>query len=372
MLEDVTTFTSWINNINRETMRMDPDSSPGLPWGGTNGDRFGYVPCAGYDPNKLDELRMAVLIRIEELKVAPALDPIFVFIKQEMHKKSKAVEGRWRLICGVGLTDQIVARILFEPYFDFLLDHPLIYKTAIGWGLTSHGSLSYMNFFLGGGQLQAADKSAWDWTVQPWVFEVFKEIMHKMHIGREDLWHQLMEHHIDAICYHKVLDIVGRKLDCPPGIMPSGWFMTIAFNSVAQLILHAYADDNNEFDWPFVMGDDTIQKPASDRYWKRMTTTGAKIKDIVTTREFVGFVFKDRSYHPSYTVKYNCKMNNIPPEVLVETLTSYQWLYAFEPEKLKIIHRYMCEIGASSHIVTSSEMADRVLGLKSLPVGSSW
>lgn len=372
MLENDDIFAAWVNNENRDTMRMDPDSSPGLPWGGTNGDRFKYEPGVGYSVEKLTELRTAVLIRIEELKGKPTLDPIFVFIKQEMHKRAKAKEGRWRLISGVGLTDQIVARILFEPFFDFLLEHPLEYKTAIGWGLTSHGSLSYMNHYLGGGKLQAADKSAWDWTVQPWVFDVFWLVMTRMHIGREQLWHTLMTSHLRAICHHKRFDLAGKVVDGLPGIMPSGWFLTIAFNSIAQLILHAYADINDEFEWPLTMGDDTIQPPASNEYWERMTKTGAKIKDVVLAREFCGFIFKQNSYHPSYIAKYNCKMNNIRPEVLKETLSSYQWLYAFEKERLRVIHQYMCAIGASALILTSEQMKERVLGLKPLPIGGSW
>lgn len=366
ILTDLETFTEWINQDNRASMRMDPDSSPGLPWsqrGSTNGEIFGYVPGLGYDKRLLEDLRISVIQRLAELEQAPAADPISLFIKQEYHKQKKADESRWRLIASVGLTDQIIARMLFEPFFDFVLDRPLRFRMAIGWGLTLPGALPFMNHYIGPDPVESADKSAWDWTVQPWVFDAFYAICLRLFGGRSEQFYTVLRHHLATMCYHKVFDINGRRYRQEHGgIMPSGWFMTILFNSVAQLILHAYADDGDEFPWPLVMGDDTIQQPASKRYWERLTHAGCILKDVCDERDFAGFNFKPASYHPVYTTKYNFKMHHIEPDVLPETLASYQWLYAFEPH-LEEIHRYMRYIGAGHLVVSARDMQRRVLGL---------
>ncbi|APG75965.1 hypothetical protein 2 [Beihai sobemo-like virus 13] len=367
MLDDLETFTDWINQQNRETMRMDPDSSPGIPWhsaGSTNGEIFDYVPGFGYNKNRLEELRLAVKQRLVELEVGSALDPISLFIKQEYHKQKKADEERWRLISSVGLTDQIVARMLFEPFFDYVLARPMQFRMAIGWGLTAPGSLTFMNAHIGPDPVEAADKSAWDWTVQPWLFDVFYNICLALFDSRDDRFKTIMRHHLRAICYDKVFDINGRRYRQElPGIMPSGWFMTILFNSVSQLILHAYADDGDEFAWPLVMGDDTIQPQASPQYWDRIRKTGCILKELSNERDFCGFNFSPEAYLPVYGLKYDFAIHHIEPSVLKETLASFQWLYAFVPQQLSSIQRYIREIGYADLVVRPQDMQRRVLGL---------
>lgn len=105
------------------------DSSPGFPLTQmlpevgrpTNADFFNRWGPEELCHAALARLSLIVHFSTEEIEAMSAVDrinhglcdPVKVFIKQELHSKSKAQDKRWRIIASVSLIDQLVQRILY-------------------------------------------------------------------------------------------------------------------------------------------------------------------------------------------------------------------------------------------------------------------
>ena len=74
----------------------------------TNGQSMGIMGEFLYDKEILYTHHHMFLRRWEELSEGTSMDPIKPFIKPDAHKKSKAEKGAYRLIIGVGITDNLV------------------------------------------------------------------------------------------------------------------------------------------------------------------------------------------------------------------------------------------------------------------------
>ncbi|APG75739.1 hypothetical protein 2 [Beihai sobemo-like virus 14] len=305
----------------------------------------------GYRGNRVEDLRLAVLLRLEELQEGKALNDVFSFIKQEPHKLAKAEQSMWRLISGLSCTDQLVATLLSEELMAYVVDHPMITNMGIGWGFAMEGGVSWLRNFMPSNPV-AADKSSWDWTVQPWVYDCFLEIMLWLHDDFSTCKQKILRNHILSVCEEKVFDTGGGRLKQPaPGIVASGWKWTILFNCFGQLFLHYYADPEGRFPPPLTMGDDTIQEETDDEYWCQIKRTGAILKECQKEPIYCSMRLNDWGFVPENMGKYCYAFHHLDEELAVETLASYQWLFAYMPEQCAAIQRWLRLLGGA-HFVT--------------------
>jgi hypothetical protein len=320
-------------------------------------------PASGlYCGHRVEELRYSVLQKLDILTREPHLEDIFTFIKQEPHKRVKADTGSWRLISGVSCTDQLVAIMCAEELLDFFIDNPMIYKTAIGWGFCMEGGIAWLKHHMPFSPI-AADKSAWDWTVQPWIYELFAELMDWFHDDEPDFLRAILRNHIKAVETLKVFDAAGLRVAQPnPGIVASGWAWTIFFNCLGQIFLHFYADVEGRFPPPLVMGDDTVQEPTSDSYWDRMKRTGALLKEIEPGPFFCGIKLLETGFEPVYMPKYCYNFHHLSKDIAPEVLSSYQWLFAYLPKHLNVIHRWMRSLGVATLVTPGRVMRAKMEG----------
>lgn len=201
-------------------------------------------------------------------------DAIRIFIKREAHKKSKALQKRWRLIWGVSLIDQCIDRLLYAEVCEKEIEmyEEIPSKPGLGFmhGTThklvskySNGSKKWISF----------DAKSFDISCPGWGLAAVREINERLcsnPFGSQwELWKQLSEAREQAALYGKFVFSNGVVcLKTKPCIQPSGRFTTISTNCKLVVLLRDLddIDEGREFaqDNIIAMGDDTVQDGLDD------------------------------------------------------------------------------------------------------------
>jgi len=319
---------------------VDWNSSPGWPWKAhwtTNRDLFGF-DGVNVDPLKLAMVENAVRLRWEELKIGVVADPIFPFVKPEPHKVSKADRKAWRLISGVGLTDTLVDRILYGDWMDEMIERWIEIPSKAGWSPQQGGFKWLAKSFRDKVPL-SVDKSSWDWTVNEWHVAILERLVPRMLFGIGDDWNAVFRNRMRAL-FHAGFPVFKMSCGCKfeqlvTGIMKSGCFGTIGFNSICQVASHLSAG-GSETDLFFSLGDDTVQEMVKDLvvYMSALKATGAIVKeaDVGFPIKFGGHDFSEDGCEPSYRSKHMFLLRYLDADVAAETLDSYRHLYALNEE----------------------------------------
>lgn len=293
---------------------------------------------------KLDRYNLVKALTFDRFKetISGTLyaDPLKVFVKQEPHKVEKLKEGRYRLIMGVSLIDTLVDRIIFGEFMRSASSPANTLRTpcAVGWA-PNRGGWRYMSMTYPSGF--SIDRKAWDWTVNQWLVEMWEDFIVDLHPSHPPWWRACVRQRFTNLFYTARFSFPDGLLvqQQKPGIMKSGCLLTLVLNSVGQTILHAIAmirlGRNPYHNIPLSMGDDTIQKPFDymEDYAIELSKL-ALIKEAEHTEhfcEFIGFIFVQNGFFPSYWKKHLYQLRFLDPSVMRETLTSYQMLWYLVP-----------------------------------------
>jgi len=333
---------------------VDMRSSPGWPWKTfhtTNAEVFGWNGVQAQEA-KLRMVKVAVMSRLNELKSGEArADPIYLFIKPEMHKRKKKENGAWRLISGVGLTDTLVDRALYGSLLDSTIEQYRRVPSKGGWSPQQGGYELVQRAFV---MPLAIDKSAWDWTVQAWHVDFLEQWIQRMHYGAPEWWASLLHTRLEALYADAVFK---PQCGCEVrqkcvGIQKSGCLGTLAFNSVWQYAVHSLARRRAGLVDPgafYALGDDTLQECCGwsseqvDAYLHQLAKTGCVVKESERgwPTTFGGHVIRKeaggQACVPAYVAKHLFELRYLREEVEAETLDSYQRLYALQPDMLGLI-----------------------------------
>lgn len=311
---------------------IDPNSSPGLPWineGTSKNSAFWFEGKPG--PRALD-LYAAVLERLNALETRPAMDPIKVFVKEEPVKPSKVEKESYRLISGVSITDCMVDRYLFGDFCKHVQSctKDLSGPAVPGW-THSYGAYKLMKRSLR--EPQCADKSSWDWTMQPWVVDCLLELVNRFYCDEDVRLLNRFKSLFDCAVY----DIGGNLYrQRSGGVMKSGCLGTLVFNSLAQVFIHQIAVMRSGVADAkiFANGDDTIQERMPDCYYDEVSKLGCILKEVQLGYEFCGVEFGDEP-KPLYGRKNLYNLLYLADDSVAEALRSYQLMYvctdAFTP-----------------------------------------
>nr|WPR18194.1 MAG: protease polymerase P70 [Chemarfal virus 255] len=187
--------------------------------------------------------------------------------------------------------------------------------------------------------VQCADKSSWDWTVQPWVAELVSDLLVDLLVGDSQIIRTVAKNHCMSMLSHQKIDLNGLKLQFRNvGRLPSGWLFTIFFNCIGQSAVDALAclRTGSKRGLLKAMGDDTIQTVQPERYWKELRTL-CLIKQVDTYRpgqmfEFCGTIMNKSGGTPSKRNSHAFRLHFLQDDVRDETLQSYLYLYACDPQ----------------------------------------
>nr|QRW42396.1 MAG: RNA-dependent RNA polymerase [Guadeloupe mosquito virus]QRW42398.1 MAG: RNA-dependent RNA polymerase [Guadeloupe mosquito virus]QRW42400.1 MAG: RNA-dependent RNA polymerase [Guadeloupe mosquito virus]QRW42404.1 MAG: RNA-dependent RNA polymerase [Guadeloupe mosquito virus]QRW42406.1 MAG: RNA-dependent RNA polymerase [Guadeloupe mosquito virus] len=342
--------------FNKALEEIDMDSTPGYCiltlLGSTNAQIFGWngICC---DPDRVSMVREHVKLRFNELLAGKAVsDCIKVFVKQEPHKMKKIQEGTYRLISAVSLIDTFIDRILFAWIARAQMDSVGETPCLIGWSPVRGGWRKIVNRF-GNQAVNCLDRSAWDWTVQGYLVDLWILFLENLPVNPPDWWLKMMKLRFKLL-FEEVwfqFEDGTRVKQATRGVMKSGCYLTILLNSLSQSLLHYVVNSRcgkpMTMKQPYSIGDDTVQE-AMDwllDYVRHLeilgiTVKGAKVQHWV---EFAGFCFDGKTCYPAYWQKhlFNLKYT----QNLGETLRSYQYLYVNEPVMYEFVCRVARELG---------------------------
>lgn len=345
---------------------IDMKSSPGscvlARYGATNGEILKYDPFTGMvDAQRVELVKSLVLNRIYEVRnfksnqdpiLQGICDPIKLFIKPEPHKLKKIEDGRLRLISSVSLIDSCVDRFLFIrlSYKMVQIVNDLKTPVMVGWSPFKGGHLLMRHGWENVKEFVCIDKSAWDWSIPPWMINMMKEIVKRLSDDAPEWWDHMVDVRFDCLFGNPefIFSDFGRVRQGFPGIMKSGCYLTILLNSVGQLILHAVTmamlgkTSETMAILPKVLGDDSVQPmfPYVDDYVSIVEQLGFSCKvEKLGYIDFAGYKYKDFKFYPAYKNKHVFRLQHLTDQedVMRSTLVSYQIMYVFDEEFLDIL-----------------------------------
>lgn len=180
---------------------------------------------------------------------------------------AKLESGRIRLIMVMSLEDQVVDRILMQNWHTaekYFMNIP----GKTGWSPIPSGYRLFNTAFPG--EVLATDCSAWDWTCPSWVPEVVLDMRLALCRSVSPEYESALRARFACVLRDAVVRLPdGRRFkQVGWGLMKSGWFRTIAFNSTAQVLVNELAWLRAGFDGAvrglWTMGDDVLLEWADD------------------------------------------------------------------------------------------------------------
>lgn len=285
------------------------------------------------------------------LKGVKVADNLNVFVKREPTKTAKERLGRYRLISGVSLVDTMVDRILFGWLARLVVQKATKTPCMVGWAPIRGGWRLIPRLFRDN-PVVCLDKSSWDWTVLPWMIQAFEQFVLELAVNPPLWWVDMVKLRFSLLYHHAIYQFSDgtEVLQEEMGIQKSGSLLTIIFNSVLQSICHYVAMDELGYEptlaQPIVLGDDTVQlePPSVQQYIQALERLGPKIKEFKIHRwvEFAGFAFTRYTCVPAYWKKHLFELKYT--ENAIETLRSYQIIYAREPEMFAFLESLLGEL----------------------------
>nr|WPR18095.1 MAG: protease polymerase P70 [Chemarfal virus 35] len=199
-----------------------------------------------------------------------------VFLKGEPTKKSKLAKGMARVITGFPLHKTVQHAAIFKPLMLTLVKQWRKIPVKFAFSPAQPGHIGHLKDVLPG-KVWESDKSTWDYTMFLWIANCCRDTT-KMLALKPPSWteeqHQQYLTDIDGAFKQVFEETLYRTSDghlykpSEAGIMKSGWFMTIAQNSIAQLVVHVMTCIRLEMSDDEILalavvagGDDVNQEP---------------------------------------------------------------------------------------------------------------
>nr|UHS72000.1 MAG: hypothetical protein 1 [Luteoviridae sp.] len=197
-----------------------------------------------------------------------------VFLKGEPTKKTKLAKGMPRVIAGFPLHVTVKHAAIFKPFMKVLTQQwkQIPIKFAFSPALPSH--IEHLADTLKG-KIWESDKSTWDYMMHLWIAHCCRDST-KLLALKPPSWteeqYTLYLSDIDGafaqVFEHTKYRTSDGTLFEPKskGIMKSGWYMTIAENSIAQLVVHVMTcirlemSDEEILATPIVAGGDDVNQ----------------------------------------------------------------------------------------------------------------
>lgn len=339
MPDDFLTYAHFVRCVGK----LDWNSTPGYPYAlqfASNAQLFHVV-----DGVPDDQAMEMVFQMVKEQIAARRSDPIRIFVKQEPHKSKKLSDFRPRLISSVSVVDQLIDHMLFDEYNSSMVEHYVDVPAKVGWAPVCGGWK-----YVPQGKVMAIDKTAWDWTVQPWIVDIILEHRLRKRKNATEEWRDLVRWRYKALYVDPTFIFSNGLLlkQCFVGWLKSGCVNTIADNSMMQYVIHCRVSQDigipiDPYVW--AMGDDTLQYmvPKFREYLDKMEKY-CIVKECQRRSEFAGMDFRGMIVDPMYTAKHAYKLLHIDDKVKEDVVRAYALLYHRSAKK-HLIYPALRELG---------------------------
>ncbi len=288
---------------------------------------------------------------------------IKVFLKGEPTKKKKIDAGMPRIICGMPLHVTVKHASIFVNLCKALVDGWLESPIKYAFVPSKPGHLEHLKKVLPG-KVYESDKSNWDFNVLSWMKDVTTEVVQLLAIKPKD-WNeeQFADYLVDVHeAFNQMFDENQYRTSDGHlykmkgvGIMKSGWFCTIAANSIMQLVIHVmtmielgYEDDEIVNNWKVVAGGDDVNQDLDgvdlEKYKAITATLGVKmeIEERASLEESEFFSSDIRmsngkfTFHPKRFTKHVEHLYTVKREDAAQALLSHMENYRHDKEKFAL------------------------------------
>jgi len=320
---------------------LKADASPGIPYILRSRDNAGLIE------KYKDEVKTFVKDRITlrlntahyrhltpvQLVEAGLVDPVRLFIKDELHKTSKLKEGRLRLIMSVSVVDKLIEMVLIRRIKETEVNNWHSIPSVPGLGFTDEMSVYFFDQVHGMERPVSSDVSGWDWSCQQWLHDDAGEFTIRQCLNATEEWKHLirMDAYLAGHSLYSTSDGDLLVLDVP-GNINSGRFQTSRGNSLCRNIVRMHvSDDFSRPNQSRSMGDDCIEDYVSDAV-NKYKQLGIDIKvydEIENEFEFCSRIFTKFGSYPANPEKLLGNILMTQPKTMEELLT---WISAFESE----------------------------------------
>lgn len=189
------------------------------------------------------------------------VDPVRIFVKNELHKVAKTRTGKVRLICSISLVDQLVEKVLYGALNNHEIEHWDEIPSKPGFGLLDDESVDKLvngvtKMYEEGGPIIGSDMRNNDWTVQAW--ELAAECDLRCRLMQASVWddfHWLARARFGCLARSVfVLSNGSMYAQLVPGVMKSGCYVTASATSRIRVLEASLLGVN-----AMSMGDDCIE-----------------------------------------------------------------------------------------------------------------
>jgi hypothetical protein len=192
-------------------------------------------------------------------------DPIYLFIKDEPHKKAKLLDGRFRLISGVSIVDNIIERFLYSTLNKFEIEVHNFIPFKPGMGLHDEGQIDLYCWFQYLQNLDvicSTDVSGWDWSVCGKL--LMADHAYRCELANSEPWRKLSFARFNCLS-KKILQLPSGEMfeQTIPGVQASGSYNTSSGNSHMRFMLASIVGQRHGDILGFPgcqMGDDALEK----------------------------------------------------------------------------------------------------------------
>lgn len=245
-------------------------------------------------------------MRAEDLVRGNICDPVRVFVKGEPHKIAKLDAGKYRLISGLSIVDQLIDRVLFGCQNELEIKMWDRIPSKPGIGLDDDGLLTMSSWFRGvleSGELLSTDVSGWDWSVQEFELEADLEARTRLCDGLGSLWHFLARCRVYSVSLKTFILPDGSLIaQRTRGVQASGWYNTSSSNSRMRVLARGFAysiwceKTGRTFEPTEVlacvaMGDDCVEHYLDDGANAALAEFGHTLKDETRFSSLEGVEF---------------------------------------------------------------------------------
>jgi hypothetical protein len=198
-----------------------------------------------------------------------------IFTKWDPTPMRKLKVDMPRNVTGLGVNKLVQSVAVFEDFDQALQQKWMELPVKIPFAESQPGHLPHLAEWLGNGSVIHSDKSTWDYRYAAWIAKVVANVIKRLAVRSPSTSVETIaewEKDVDLIVYQVFESKVFR---CPDGtmikpkaagIILSGWFQTIGFNSLGQVVLNdlicilcGMSDEDILAIKMAVIGDDVLQ-----------------------------------------------------------------------------------------------------------------
>lgn len=159
------------------------------------------------------------------------VDPIRIFVKNELHKLKKIKSGGVRLIWSISIVDQLIERTFYNEQNKIEIDRWTDVPSKPGMPLNEEGFKELYNKLKQWRRPRSSDMSGWDLSVQPWQLHLDSDVRADLQSAPPSLRGLF---HVQTHTMGSVVAVLSNGLMLVlelTGVMKSGRFVTSSTNS---------------------------------------------------------------------------------------------------------------------------------------------